>query len=64
MLLFSSIYFLTTQKKRLSSILFGMAVATKIHVVIAMPLIALQLYKKFSLFEQLFSSVCSFCFAV
>jgi uridine kinase len=51
MLLFSSIYFLTTQKKRLSSILFGMAVATKIHVVIAMPLIALQLYKKFSLFE-------------
>ena len=51
MLLFTSIYFLTIQKKTLSSIFFGLAVATKIHVIIAIPLIAFYIYKKFSLFE-------------
>ena len=50
-LLFASIYFLTVQKIRLSSFFFGMAVATKIHVIIAIPLIAFYLYKKFSLLE-------------
>jgi hypothetical protein len=51
MLLFASIYFLTIQKIRISSIFFGMAVATKIHVIVAMPLIIFYLYKKFSLLE-------------
>ena len=51
MLLFTSIYFLTIQKKTLSSIFLGLAVATKIHVIIAIPLIAFYIYKKFSLFE-------------
>ena len=51
MLLFTCIYFLTIQKKTLSSIFLGLAVATKIHVIIAIPLIAFYIYKKFSLFE-------------
>tara|TARA_B110000503_G_C7157477_1_gene417987 strand:- start:1202 stop:3205 length:2004 start_codon:yes stop_codon:yes gene_type:complete len=50
-LLFGSIYFLTIQKIRTSSFFFGLAVATKIHVIIALPLIAFYLYKKFSLLE-------------
>jgi uridine kinase len=50
-LLFSSIYFLTIQKIKLSSIFFGLAAATKIHVIIAIPLIVFYLYKKFSLLE-------------
>ena len=50
-LLFGSIYFLTIQKIRTSSFFFGLAVATKIHVIIALPLIAFYLYKKFSLPE-------------
>jgi uridine kinase/Gpi18-like mannosyltransferase len=50
-LLFSSIYFLTGKKTKISSFLFGMAAATKIHVIIAIPLIVFYLYKKFSLVE-------------
>ena len=50
-LLFSSIYFLTIQKIKLSSLFFGLAAATKIHVIIAIPLIAFYLYKKISLQE-------------
>ena len=51
MLLFTSIYFLTIQKKVLSSIFLGLAIATKIHVIIAMPLTVYYIYKKFSLSE-------------
>ena len=47
-LLFCSIYFLTTQKILKSSIFFGLAIATKIHVLIALPLIAFFLFKKYS----------------
>ena len=50
-LLFVSIYFLTIQKTRTSSIFFGLAIVTKIHVVVALPLIAYYLFKKFSILE-------------
>ena len=50
-LLFSSIYFLTTQKIHTSSIFFGFALATKIHVIIILPLIIFYLYKKFSILK-------------
>lgn len=48
-LLFFCVYFLTIQKFRISSIFFGLAIATKIHVLIALPLIAYFLLKKFSI---------------
>lgn len=48
-LLFGCVYFLTIQKFRISSIFFGLAIATKIHVLIALPLIAYYLLKKFSM---------------
>ncbi len=50
-LLFASIYFLTVQKIRISSVFFGLAIVTKIHVVVALPLIAYYLYQKFSTLE-------------
>lgn len=46
-LLFTAIYFLTTQKLRTSALFFGFALATKFHVIIALPLILFYLYKKF-----------------
>ena len=52
-LLFCSIYFLTIQKTKKSSIFFGCAIATKIHVLIALPLIVYFLYKKFSRLDVL-----------
>ena len=50
-LLFASIYFLTIQKTRTSSVFFGLAIVTKIHVVVALPLIAYYIYQKFSTLE-------------
>ncbi len=44
-LLFASIYLLTLQKLRYSALYFGLALATKFHVVIALPLILFYLYK-------------------
>ena len=49
--LFASIYFLTVQKIRTSSVFFGLAIVTKIHVVVALPLIAYYIYQKFSTLE-------------
>ncbi len=48
-LLFVSIYFLTLQKLRTSALFFGFALATKFHVIIALPLALFYLYKKFQL---------------
>ena len=48
-LLFISIYFLTLERIKTSSFFFGFAMATKIHVIIALPLILFYLYKKFNL---------------
>lgn len=50
-LLFASIYFLTILKTRTSSVFFGLAIVTKIHVVVALPLIAYYIYQKFSTLE-------------
>lgn len=47
-LLFVSIYFITLKKLKSSSILFGLAIATKVHVIVSLPLILFYLYKKFS----------------
>lgn len=44
-LLFASIYLLTLQKLRYSALFFGLALATKFHVIIALPLILFYLYK-------------------
>lgn len=49
--LFGSIYFLTIEKIRTSSLFFGFALATKIHVIIILPLIILYLFKRFSIIE-------------
>ena len=48
-LLFIAIYFLTLQKLRTSALFFGFALATKFHVIIALPLVLFYLYKKFQL---------------
>ena len=48
-LLFLSVYFLTLEKIRISALFLGMALATKFHVVIALPLVLFYLYKKFQL---------------
>lgn len=48
-LLFISIYYLTLQKLRASSLFFGLALATKFHIVISLPLILFYIYKKFEL---------------
>lgn len=48
-LMFATIYLLTLQKIRLSAIFFGFALATKFHVIIALPLVLFYLYKKFQL---------------
>ena len=50
-LLFGSIYFLTIKRLNLSSILFGLALATKTHILIALPLLFFYLNKKIPLFE-------------
>ena len=50
-LLFGSIYFLTIKKLNLSSIFFGLALATKTHILIALPLLFFYLNKKIPLFE-------------
>ena len=52
-LLFFSIYFLTIKKIQKSSFFFGCAIATKIHVFIAFPLIVFYLFKKYSRFDVL-----------
>ena len=44
-LLFFSIYLLVLNKHKRSSLLFGFALATKIHIIIALPLIFFYLYK-------------------
>ena len=48
-LLFIAIYFLTLKKLRTSALFFGFALATKLHVIIALPLVLFYLYKKFQL---------------
>lgn len=45
-LLFMSIYFLTQRKINYSSTFFGLAMATKFHVIIALPIILFYLFKK------------------
>ena len=44
-LLFSSIYFLIKRRNNYSFLLFGLALATKIHIIIALPLVIFYLYK-------------------
>lgn len=48
-LMFISVYFLTLKKIRTSALFFGFALATKIHVIIALPLILFYLYKNVNL---------------
>ena len=48
-LLFVSIYFLTLDKTKISAILFGLALATKIHVLVALPLIIFYIFKKLNI---------------
>ncbi|MCT7602495.1 hypothetical protein [Aliarcobacter butzleri] len=45
-LLFTSVYFLLLDKIKISAIFFGLALATKFHVMIALPLVLFYLYKK------------------
>lgn len=45
-LLFGSVYFLLLDKIKISSIFFGLALSTKFHVIIALPLVLFYLYKK------------------
>ena len=51
--LFISVYFLTFQKISFSAFFFGFALATKFHVVIALPLVLFYIYRKFKLFITL-----------
>jgi uridine kinase len=46
-LIFFSIYFLTCKKMRLSALFFGLALSTKFHVIVALPLVLFYLYKNF-----------------
>jgi len=48
-LLFIAIYFLTLQRLLTSALFFGFALATKLHVIIALPLVLFYLYKNFRL---------------
>lgn len=50
-LLFGSIYLLTLQRIKTSALFFGLALATKFHVIIALPLILFYLYKKFEIYK-------------
>ena len=50
-LLFGSIYSLTIRKLSLSAIFFGLALATKTHILVALPLIFFYLNKKVSLID-------------
>jgi uridine kinase len=45
-LLFYSIFLLIKNKKTYSAILFGLALATKLHIIIAFPLVVFYLYRK------------------
>jgi uridine kinase len=59
-LLFVAIYLLIVQKIKLSAFFLGLALATKIHVIIALPLILFYLYKMYNVkkvFEYLVISV-------
>lgn len=47
-LLFISIYKLNLNKIKFSALFFGLALATKFHVIIALPLILFYLYKKYN----------------
>jgi uridine kinase/Gpi18-like mannosyltransferase len=51
--LFFSIYFLSLKKIRYSALFFGLALATKFHVIIALPLIIFYVYKKFNLIKTI-----------
>jgi len=46
-LLFFSVYFLTKQKAFTSSIFFGLALATKLHVLLILPILLIYVYKNF-----------------
>jgi len=48
-LIFISVYQLTQENLRKSAIFFGLAMATKLHVIIAFPLILFYLFKKFKI---------------
>lgn len=52
-LLFFSIYFLNFKKIKYSALFFGFALATKFHVIIALPLILFYVFKKFNLNKAL-----------
>ena len=47
-LLFFSVYKLNLKKIKLSALFFGLALATKFHVIIALPLIIFYLFKKYN----------------
>ncbi len=64
-LLFISTYLLTFQKLSLSSIFFALAAATKIHVILALPIIAYYLYinfPKIEVFKYFLASITIFLF--
>ena len=64
-LLMLSVYFLVQKKHLFSSIMFGLALATKFHVIIALPLILFYLYKTQDIrkvFKYLFISLGIFIF--
>lgn len=48
-LLLCGIYLLTIKKIRMSALLFGLSLATKLHVIIALPLLLFYLYKTASI---------------
>ena len=53
-LLMIGIYFLTLERLKLSAIFVGLAIATKLHILIALPLLLFYLFKKYSSKEMIF----------
>jgi uridine kinase len=50
-ILLVSIYFLTLEKIKISAIAFGLALSTKIHVLVALPLILFYIFKKLNIVQ-------------
>jgi len=48
-LLFVSIYFLQKNKFSISALIFGLALSTKLHIILALPLVLIYLFRKKSL---------------
>ena len=59
-LLMLGIYFLTKDKLKMSAILIGLALATKFHVLVAIPLLFFYLLKKYNIKEAITYFVISF----